>query len=45
MKKLYWLLAAALVLSMILTACGQAATPTEAAAPAAGTKDNPIKLK
>ena len=37
MKKLYWLSAAALVLSMVLTACGQAATPTEAAAPAAGT--------
>jgi simple sugar transport system substrate-binding protein len=40
MKKLYWLFAAALVLSMALTACGPAATaapteaaPTEAAAP------------
>jgi simple sugar transport system substrate-binding protein len=30
MKKLYWLFAAALVLSMILTACGQAAPTTQA---------------
>ncbi len=29
MKKLYWLFAAALILSMVLTACGQAATPTQ----------------
>jgi simple sugar transport system substrate-binding protein len=29
MKKLYWLLVALLVLSMVLTACGQAETPTE----------------
>jgi simple sugar transport system substrate-binding protein len=29
MKKLYWLFATMLVLSMVLTACGQAATPTQ----------------
>jgi len=29
MKKLYWLVAALMILSMVLTACGQAATPTE----------------
>ena len=29
MKKLYWLLVALLVLSMVLTACGEAETPTE----------------
>ena len=29
MKKLYWLFAAMLVLSMVLAACGQAATPTQ----------------
>lgn len=29
MKKLYWLFAALLILSMVLTACGQAETPAE----------------
>ena len=36
MKRLYWLVAAVVVLSMVLTACGGAATeaPAETAAPA-----------
>ena len=29
MKKLYWLLAALVILSMVLTACGQAEAPAQ----------------